>query len=47
MSTAWTVWYWSSSEYSEYSAWDVIFENGHESSSLKGYPEDVRAVLAF
>jgi len=44
-STDW--YYWSSSENSEYSAWDVNFEYGGTGTNRKYRTDAVRAVLAF
>ena len=40
-------WYWSSTEYSQYSAWIVNFSNGLTYSNLKSFALAVRAVAAF
>lgn len=40
-------WYWSSTEYSQYSAWGVSFSDGGTYSSNKYYSGYVRAVAAF
>lgn len=40
-------WYWSASEHSQFSAWLVLFSNGHTYGNLKCYTYRVRAVVAF
>jgi hypothetical protein len=40
-------WYWSSSEYSNSSAWSVYFDNGLTLSSGKYYTYRVRVIRAF
>jgi hypothetical protein len=39
--------YWSSYEYSAYSAWSYAFDSGHRTNSLKSRAYRVRAVRAF
>ena len=36
--------YWSSTEYSSYNAWLVVFTNGHADSNFKDYSFSVRCV---
>lgn len=40
-------WYWSSTEYSKYSAWLVVFSGGTAGGSVKSDAGAVRAVAAF
>lgn len=40
-------WVWSSSEYSQYGSWNVLFSNGLFYGSNKSYSYMVRAVAAF
>lgn len=40
-------WYWSSTEYSQYGAWNVYFSHGYTSYNGKYYANAVRAVAAF
>jgi len=40
-------WYWSSSEHSQLSSWNVYFSHGGFSGSGKSYSYNVRAVAAF
>lgn len=42
-----SAWYWSSTEYSSYSAWFVNFSSGYAYFSSKYYSGRVRAVAAF
>ncbi len=41
------VWYWSSTELSQYSAWVVYFSDGYTSNNYKYSSNAVRAVAAF
>lgn len=42
-----SAWYWSSTEYSQSTAWSVYFSNGYTSNHLKYGRHRVRAVAAF
>ena len=39
--------YWSSSEYNSYNAWDVNFNNGYSTNVGKGNADRVRVIRAF
>ena len=40
-------WYWSSSEYNNYNAWDVNFTDGNTYDFVKFGPGGVRVIRSF